>query len=136
MIGLLPFLIAAAVGIAVLLAFSIEKVISGILEDKIINWKYSVWIIFGLFAIWFFICIIILLSAGLSHSARIIDIVPARCFFLFLIIVGLHGTSLSLLHYRRVKKEANESKMKIISIIAFSVIIFFIFYFVARSNIW
>ncbi len=136
MMGLFPLLMLTAVGVVLLLAVSLEKVLSGILAHKVINWKHSILATLALLVLWFLSCIIIVLSAGLSHSERIKDLTAARCFLSFLIIVGLPGVSLLLLSRRSTLKGSGVPRLKRVSIPIFCILISLIFFFSAKSSMW
>jgi hypothetical protein len=132
----LPLLLAAAAGVLLLLAFSLEKVIAGAFANKVIKWNHTIMALIAFVAIWILSCLVIVLSAGLSHSERIKDLVPARCLLLFLILVGLPGASLLLLRCRNITKESDLPKLKRVSILVFAILISLIFFFSAKSGLW
>lgn len=98
--GLFPLLMVTAAGMAVLLAFSLEKVILGARANKAVKWKHIILILTALVSIWLLSCLILVVSAGLGHHENVKNLVPARCLLLFLILVGLPGASSLLLRWR------------------------------------
>lgn len=136
MMGLLPIVLVTAVVAAVLLAFSVEKIASNMFADKPITRKHYIPATIALLVMWGLACIIITVSAGLSHSAKAINLLPAKCSLLFLIIVGLPAAALLLLHLRSVVKESHRAKLKMVSVLVFFLLISLIIFFTAKSGMW
>lgn len=134
--GLFPLLMVIAAGMAVLLTFSLEKVILGAHANKAVKWKPIILILTALVSIWLLSCLIIVVSAGLSHHEKIKNLVPARCSFLFLILVGLPGTSLLLLRWRYMTKKLGLPRLKMVSILVYAILISLVFFFTAKSGMW
>lgn len=128
-------MITAAITV-VLLAFSLDRIISGIPATKKIKWKHAILAAIALVIIWGLICLIITVSAGLSHSERIKSLTPVRCLLSFFIIVGLPAASFVLLRYRGIIKEPDKPQLKTVSIIFFSILISVIFLLAAKSGMW
>lgn len=122
------------VTVVFLLAFFLQKIISKAFANKIKR-KYSVLLIISFFLVWSIISGLLIISAGLSHSAKTIELVPARCSLLFIILLGLPLVSLLLLHYRNYLKAFDLLKIKTLSILVLSVLILFIFYLSEKSGI-
>lgn len=136
MMGLFPIFLVIAVGAAVLLVFSLEKIASGVLADKPISRKHFILATIALLVIWGLACVLITVSAGLSHSAKTISLLPARCAFLFVVFVGLPAAALLLLHVRSIVKETYLRKLKMASVLVFFLLISLIFFFAAKSGMW
>ncbi len=125
-----------AAGALLLLAFSLEKVISGALATKEIRPRHAILVQIALVGIWLLSCLIIVVSAGLSHSEKIKALVPARCLLLFLVLVAFPGASLFLLRCRISTKKSEMLKLERVSILVYAILISLTFFFSAKSGMW
>jgi hypothetical protein len=134
--GLLPILVLTAAGVTVLLAFAIEKIVWGVAVNRAIRLRPSILAMVAVVVTWGLTCITVTVSAGLSHSERIKNLVPARCVVLFLILVGLPGAILLVLYWRSNVEKSNIPGMKRWSALVFCILISLIFFFSAKSGMW
>jgi hypothetical protein len=134
--GMFPILVLTAACVAVLLALILEKVAWGVCANKAIRLRHLIPAMVALVVIWGLTCLAITVSAGLSHSERIKNLVPPRCSVLFLILVGLPGLILLVRHWRSNMEKSDIPRMKRLSVLVFCVLISLIFFLSAKSGMW
>lgn len=89
MIGLFPFAILLALLAAAALTYAVVNVIKRFKSRRPPGWRQVLLVLAPLLVIDALLCFFILVSAGLSHSARLIELAPVKCGVVSFAIVAL-----------------------------------------------